>query len=186
MDASRRFAATFSRPAPEDASFADGLGRVTIRSAAQMCSVSPATVNRWVSTGLWPIPSSVCRGTCFFDRSDVEGWLACGSWPAGAYFREQRTAQVGAARETDGPRAPNGRRRSSERPETRGTVMSVNIKLRGGPCDGERHNGVRDRTRRVTRSSRAPGAVYDVTDEYDPEDGRRVFVYREAGSSGRD
>jgi hypothetical protein len=62
--------------------------------------------------------------------------------------------------------------------------MSVNIKLRGGPCDGERHDGVRDTTRTVTRSSRAPGAVYDVTDEYDPTDNRRVFAYREPNPQG--
>lgn len=64
--------------------------------------------------------------------------------------------------------------------------MSVNIKLRGGPCDGEQHDGVRDKTRRVTRSSRAPGAVYVATDEFDPADGRRVFTYQEASRAGRD
>lgn len=56
--------------------------------------------------------------------------------------------------------------------------MGVKIKLRGGPCDGDQHDGVRESTRRITRSIRAPGAVYDITDEYDPEDGRRLFVFR--------
>lgn len=58
--------------------------------------------------------------------------------------------------------------------------MSVNIKLRGGPCDGERHDGVRDTTRRITRSREAPGAVYHITDEFDPADGRRLFAFRDA------
>ena len=58
-------------------------------------------------------------------------------------------------------------------------TVSINIKLRGGPCDGETHDGVRDTTRRVTRSSKHPGACYLITDEYDENNGRRVFVYRE-------
>ena len=57
--------------------------------------------------------------------------------------------------------------------------MGVNIKLRGGPCDGDQHDGVRENTRRITRSIRAPGAVYDITDEFDAADGRRLFVFRE-------
>ncbi len=57
--------------------------------------------------------------------------------------------------------------------------MSINIKLRGGPCDGYEHDGVRESTRKITRSTLAPGAVYDISDEYDPADGRRLFIFRE-------
>jgi hypothetical protein len=56
--------------------------------------------------------------------------------------------------------------------------MGIGIMLRGGPCDGETHDGVRETTRRVTRSSKHPGVVYDISEDYDAASGRRIFEYR--------
>lgn len=56
--------------------------------------------------------------------------------------------------------------------------MGIKIKLRGGPCDGESHDGVRVTAKRVTRSSKHPGVFYHISDEYDEVSGRRIFVYK--------
>ena len=87
LDASRRFAAAFSRSTSEDAALADGLDLVTIRAASQMCSASLETVELWMRTGLWPLPCAACRNTWFFHRSDVQGGLATGEWAGGTHFR---------------------------------------------------------------------------------------------------
>jgi hypothetical protein len=58
------------------------------------------------------------------------------------------------------------------------TTMTINIKLQGGPCDGEFHDGVRDTTRRITRSASHPGVAYDISNEYDEPSGRRIFTFR--------
>lgn len=60
--------------------------------------------------------------------------------------------------------------------------MGINIKLQGGPCDGQTHDGLRESTRRVTRSVKSPGSIYDISDEYDAASGRRIFTFHESVS----
>jgi hypothetical protein len=57
--------------------------------------------------------------------------------------------------------------------------MAIQIQLRGGPCDGETHDGLRETTKRITRSAKCPGAFYDISDEHDAISGRRIFTFRE-------
>ena len=60
--------------------------RLTYRAAAEMCHVSPAMIGLWVDTGAWPMPRRGGIASATFGRSEVEGWLATGDWPAGAHF----------------------------------------------------------------------------------------------------
>jgi hypothetical protein len=61
--------------------------RVTERAAAKMCRVVPGMIGLWVETGAWPMPRRGCSAVATFGLSEVECWLATGTWPAGAQFR---------------------------------------------------------------------------------------------------
>jgi hypothetical protein len=61
--------------------------RVSERTAAKMCGVGVGMIRLWVVTGAWPIPRRGGAAPATFGRSEVEGWLARGIWPAGSTFR---------------------------------------------------------------------------------------------------
>jgi hypothetical protein len=61
--------------------------RITERIAAGMCSVGVGMIRLWVDTGAWPMPHCGCAAPPTFSLSEVKGWLATGTWPAGAHFR---------------------------------------------------------------------------------------------------
>lgn len=67
--------------------------RLTYRAAAEMCRVGPAMIGLWVETGAWPMPRRGGVASATFERSEVEGWLATGDWPAGARFHAPRSTE---------------------------------------------------------------------------------------------
>lgn len=62
-------------------------GLVTELGAARMSGVSRRMLRLWVETGAWPLPRAILAMTLYFRRSDVEGWLRTGTWPAEARFQ---------------------------------------------------------------------------------------------------
>ncbi len=67
--------------------------RLTYRAAADMCCVGPVMIGLWVETGAWPMPRRGGVASATFERSEVEGWLATGDWPAGARFHAPRSTE---------------------------------------------------------------------------------------------
>lgn len=93
LDASKRFAAAFSRSTREDAALADGLNLVTIRAVSQKCSASLETRALWRRTGLWALARADSGDARDCRRSGMEGWLATGAWPGSADVQYQRAEQ---------------------------------------------------------------------------------------------
>jgi hypothetical protein len=63
--------------------------RLTVRAAAKICRVGSGMIDLWVETAAWPLPRRDGGAVPEFSLSEVKGWLATGSWPAGAHFRAQ-------------------------------------------------------------------------------------------------
>jgi hypothetical protein len=68
---------------------ADQPGLITNRAAARLCHVSPRMIDRWIDTGLWPLPLSNCREVLLFKKADVECWLGTGAWSGHFHFHDR-------------------------------------------------------------------------------------------------
>ena len=60
---------------------------ITHREVAKLCGITPRRLRYWAERGQWPTPHSIVEQTWFYRRSDVDHYLAKGTWPEGTKYR---------------------------------------------------------------------------------------------------